>query len=57
MRYLKQLFTLAFLLVVLITSATVSKVNAIEPSPNWTYPIENKKVFRPYEPPLQNWLA
>ena len=57
MGYLKQLFTLAFLFIVLIAITTAPKANAIEPSPNWTYPIENKKVFRPYEPPLQNWLA
>lgn len=56
MGYLKQRLTLVFLIIVLIaTSSPVAK--ASEPSPNWTYPIENKKVFRPYEPPLQNWLA
>lgn len=57
MGYLKQIITLCLLLIVLITIATAPNASAIEPSPNWTYPIENKKVFRPFEPPLQNWLA
>lgn len=57
MGYLKRIFALCFLLIVLITIATAPKAKAIEPSPNWTYPIENKKVSRPFEPPLQNWLA
>jgi murein DD-endopeptidase MepM/ murein hydrolase activator NlpD len=57
MGYLKQIFSLTFSFIVLITIASAPKVNALEPNPNWTYPIENKKVVRPYEPPLQNWLA
>lgn len=57
MGYLKQIFALCFLLTMFIAFATAPKVNALEPSPNWTYPIENKKVSRPFEPPLQNWLA
>lgn len=57
MGYLKQLISFCFLLFVLIAITTAPKANALEPSPNWTFPIENKKVFRPFEPPLQNWLA
>lgn len=57
MGYLKQIFALAFLFIVIVFFVTSPKANALEPNPNWTYPIENKKVMRPFEPPLQNWLA
>lgn len=57
MGYLKQIFAPCFLLTMFIAITAAPKVNALEPSPNWTYPIENKKVSRPFEPPLQNWLA